>query len=69
MQRYKIRTYKYDGEELRVGGTEMNNSKVLQSVKKLVIDRYGKFDISKLEYIGEREFEITKQMVQAVEEA
>ena len=47
----------------------MNNSKVLQSVKRLVIDRYGKFDSSKLEYLGEREFEVTKQMVQAVKEA
>ena len=27
MQRYKVRTYKYDGEELRVGGTEMNIGK------------------------------------------
>lgn len=69
MQKYKVRTYRYDGEELRVGGTEMNNSKVLQSVKRLVIDRYGKFDKDKLEYLGEREFEVTKQMVKAVKEA
>lgn len=66
MQKYKVRTYRYNGEELRVGGTIMNNAKVLKTIRNLVIERFGNFEADKLEYLGERKYEVTKQMVNSI---
>lgn len=71
MQKYKVYTYKYDGEELRVGGTynAMKIRQINKTIKNLVIERYGKFDVSKLEFVGERDFEVTPSMVRNAREA